>query len=35
MLPLKYCPTNVFTFLSGILVIPREMEDKGYAYFWG
>ena len=30
--PPKFCITTVFL---GITVVPREIEDSGYAKFWG
>ena len=36
---LVYPPQNLhtycFQFLLGITVVPREIEDNGYAKFWG
>ena len=31
----KILLNHCIKFLPGITVIPREMEDKGYAKFWG
>ena len=36
-LPTKFCITVIFSnfFFLGITVVPREIEDNGYAKFWG
>ena len=35
-LPPKILYNHCFQlFFSGVLVVPREIEDKGYAKFWG
>ena len=34
-LPLKILHNHCFQFFLGITVVPREMEDNGYAKFWG
>ena len=31
----KILLNHCFQFLLGIMVIPREIEDNGYAKFWG
>ena len=33
--PRKFCLTFVFSFLLGITAVPREIENKAYAKFWG
>ena len=33
--PPKFCLTFVFSFLLGITAVPREIENKAYAKFWG
>ena len=34
--PQKFCKTIVFNFSSlSITVVPREIEDNGYAKLWG
>ena len=32
--PPKFCITDCFQFLLGITLVPREIEDNGYAKFW-
>ena len=34
-LPPKILRNHCFQFLLGIIVVPREIEDNGYAKFWG
>ena len=34
-LPLKILHNHCFQFLLGFTVIPREIEDNGYAKLWG
>ena len=31
--PPKFCITGYFEFLLGITVVPREIQDNGYAKF--
>ena len=33
--PPKFCINCCFQFLLGITVAPGEIEDNGYAKFWG
>ena len=34
-LPPKILRNHCFQFILGITVAPREIEDNGYAKFWG
>ena len=34
-LPPKILHNHCFRFLLGITVVPREIEENGYAHFWG
>ena len=33
--PTQYLYNRYFQFLLGITVVPREIQDTGYAKFWG
>ena len=33
--PPKIFHNHCFQFLQGIRVVPRDIEDNGYAKFWG